>query len=215
MFTRPDYSNYLIHFTKGKAPVSEETNNLVGSIKGTTAAKRLLSILKSKTIYASHMPWVGKCTAVCFTECVWSSLFEHAKNYSSFGIGFTKEFIFKQGGNPVFYVRPTLFKGQKWSEGIKGFTTPFAPEYGEEKMNGCCKNPIDYTHEREWRVLHNLKFEYSDIAFIVLPSSKYLPIIPSAVQKAIRTDNILFMNNYRKIEELWPTHRINSEETPT
>lgn len=110
MFIRPDFSNYLIHFTKGKAPVSEETNNLVGSIKGTTAEKRLLSILKSKTIYASHMPWVG-CTAVCFTECVWSSLFEHAKNYSSFGIGFTKEFIFKQGGNPVFYVRPTLFKG--------------------------------------------------------------------------------------------------------
>lgn len=112
MFTRPDFSNYLIHFTKGKAPVSKETDNLVGSIKGTTVEERLLSILKLKTIYASQMPWVGKCTAVCFTECVWSSLFAHAKNYSSFGIGFTKEFIFKQEGNPVFYVRPTLLKGR-------------------------------------------------------------------------------------------------------
>lgn len=208
MFIRPDFSNYLIHFTKGKSPVSKEMDNLVGPIKGTTAEERLLSILKSKTIYASQMPWVGKCTAVCFTECVWSSLFAHTKNYSSFGIGFTKEFIFKQEGNPVFYVRPTLFKGQEWSKDIKGFTTPFAPKYGGENMDGRCKNPIDYTHEREWRVLHNLKFEYSDIAFIVLPSSKYLPSIPSVVQKAVGTDNILFMNNYRKIEELWPTHHI-------
>lgn len=208
MFIRPDFSNYLIHFTKGKAPVSKKSDNPVCPFKELREQERMQSILKSKIIFASHMPWVGKCSAVCFTECVWSSLFAHAKNYSSFGIGFTKEFIFKQGGNPVFYVRLSLFNEQMWNEEIKGFTTPFSPEYGEEKMDGRCKNPIDYTHEREWRILHNLEFEYADIAFIVLPSSKYLPSIPSVVQKAVGTDNILFMNNYRKIEELWPTHHI-------
>lgn len=207
MLNKPDFSNYLIHFTKSGAPVGKNDNPILLE-KRVTAQQRLVNILKSKTILASAMPWFAKCSAVCFTECVWSSLFDHAKKYSEFGIGFTKEFVFEQGGNPVFYVRPSLFKGQKWDDKIKGFTTPFAPKYGEEKIDGRCKKPVDYTHEREWRVLHDFTFEYKNIAFIILPSSRLLSIIPSRVQKAVCGDNILFMNNYKRIEELWPTHLL-------
>lgn len=208
MPTRPDFSNYLIHFTKGTAPVGVNSNPVFLQ-KRITAQKRLQDILSSKTILASNMPWTGR-PAVCFTECVWSSLFAHAQRYSAFGIGFTKEFVFRQDGNPVFYVRPSLFNGQQWGEPLKGFTTPFAPEYGDEHMNGRCRNPIDFTHEREWRVLHDFTFEYSDIAFIILPSPKYLHIISSRIQQTIGGDNILFMSNYRKIVEFWPTHHIDN-----
>ncbi len=206
MPTRPDFSNYLIHFTKGTAPVGINSNPVLLQ-KGVTAQKRLKGILDSKTILSSNMPWTRQ-PAVCFTECVWSSLFAHTRRYSAFGIGFTKEFVFKQGGNPVFYVRPSLFKGQQWGEKIKGFTTPFAPKYGDEAMDGRCKKPIDFTHEREWRVLHDFTFEYTDIAFIILPSSKNIPIISPKIQRTIGGNNILFMSNYLKIEEFWPTHHI-------
>lgn len=51
------------------------------------------------------MPWIGKHNAVCFTECPWASLITHTHQYSSYGIGFTKNFIFSKGGGPVYYVR--------------------------------------------------------------------------------------------------------------
>lgn len=208
MFTRPDFSSYLIHFTKGSAPVGRGKSNPTASQKGKSAEQRLKDILESKTILASNMPWTGPCSAVCFTECVWSSLFAHAKKYSEFGIGFTKEFIFGKDGNPVFYIRPSLFNEQKWNDNIKGFTTPFAPKYGKERMGNGGNKTIDYSHEREWRVLHNVTFEYSDIAFIILPSPAYQLTIPATAQQEIGEGKILFMSNYHKVEELWPTHII-------
>lgn len=208
MPTRPDFSNYLIHFTKNSAPVGRGKSNPAFSLKGKSAEQRLMGILESKIILASDMPWTGQCSAVCFTECVWGSLFAHAKRYSEFGIGFTKEFVFKQGGNPVFYVRPSLFNGQQWVEPLKGFTTPFAPKYGKERMGDSGNKTIDYSHEREWRVLHNVTFEYSDIAFIILPAPAYQSTMPTAAQQEIGEGKILFMSNYHKVEELWPTHII-------
>ena len=38
----------------------------------------------------------------------------HANNYSPYGIGFTKKYIYERGGNPVFYVRPEIFSKQEW-----------------------------------------------------------------------------------------------------
>lgn len=53
------------------------------------------------------MPYTVK-PAVAFTECVWASLLEHADTYSPYGIGFTKDYLFQNGGGPVFYMRRDL-----------------------------------------------------------------------------------------------------------
>ena len=79
------------------------------------------------------MPYTGK-PAVAFTECVWTSLLEHAGEYSPYGIGFSKSYLFREGGGPVFYMRQDLFRAQGgFHEGVYPFITPFVPSYAAEE----------------------------------------------------------------------------------
>lgn len=43
-------------------------------------------------------------TAVCFCDIPVADLQTHSKKYSRFGLSFRKEFLVKQGANPIFYV---------------------------------------------------------------------------------------------------------------
>lgn len=81
---RPDQSRYLAHFTK------------CNSRGGKSSAKDIFKkILSDKTIKAHSVPWT-KGPAVCFTECPWTSMTNHANNYSPYGIGFTKKYIYER-----------------------------------------------------------------------------------------------------------------------
>ena len=68
---RPDLSKFLAHFTREK---KDEKGELI-------PFNRLINILQEKKIYASEMPWTSS-KAVCFTECPWTSLIDHARRYS-------------------------------------------------------------------------------------------------------------------------------------
>ena len=117
---RPDQSRYLAHFTK------------CNSRGGKSSAKDIFKkIISDKTIKAHSVPWT-KGPAVCFTECPWTSMTNHANNYSPYGIGFTKKYIYERGGNPVFYVRPEIFSKQEWDVSIINYFTPFVPKYAPE-----------------------------------------------------------------------------------
>ena len=208
MENRPDFSDYLIHFTKGIKPCVDKGNPATTFAKGKSAQERLFSILKQRTIKASVLPWVKK-EAVCFTECVWGSLLSHAQKYSPYGIGFTKKYIFNNGGNPIFYVRPHLYESQQWDDNVHIFTSPFLPDYSDEKMRSTPHaKRVDYTHEREWRLSHELHFNYCDIAFIILKSHKDLEKLPQTLIKKIGEGKFIFMDNYKKVEEIWPLHKI-------
>ena len=76
MNNRPDFSNYLVHFTSNRAPFSSVSKIPVENFEEMNAYEKLASILESKKIYASKMPRTGA-NAVCFTECPWSSLLSH------------------------------------------------------------------------------------------------------------------------------------------
>ena len=91
---RPDFSNYLAHFTSNRQPVGKADikNPVKDKAKG-HAITRLINILNEKEIVASTMPWT-KSHAVCFTECPWTSLIDHTTAYSPFGLGFSKPLIF-------------------------------------------------------------------------------------------------------------------------
>lgn len=207
---RPDQSFYLAHFTKNGPQCDLPRENKKPTIEQMTALERLVNILENKKICASKISWVKK-DAVCFTECPWGSLLRHVEKYSPYGIGFTKKLLYSRNANPVFYVNPNIFKSQKWEDDVYAFLTPFVPWYASENVknlepfNG---KPIDYTHEREWRVTKDFLFTYKNVMFVVLKSVRDLEKIPENIVKEIGIEKFIFVDTYKKIEELWPTHRM-------
>lgn len=208
--SRPDISSYLAHFTSNKFPKGyKDIHNPTNPYMRVPAIKRLENILKDKKILASILPWTGALKAVCLTECPWTSLVEHTKQYSPYGVGFTKEFIFAKGGAPAYYVRPDYFRQQEWSNDAMTFVTPFWPEYATKEQKEKTKfKKCDYTHEREWRVPNDLEFDYSDIAFVILNDYNDIIQFPDELINVIGRDKFLLMDNYKKIETLWPVHKL-------
>jgi hypothetical protein len=207
---RPDFSDYLAHFTTDRAPVSKSTSNATAHVKGVSAIARLTTILTTKKIIASKLPWNNR-DAVCLTECPWGSLLDHANRYSAYGIGFNKAFIFGAGGGPAYYVRADHYNDQKWDNNVHTFVTPFWPSYRPHKLrnNGVLKDKdVDYTHEREWRVPHTLTFDYSHVEFVTLATYEDMAQFPKTLKDAIGRDKFLLMENYRNVEKLWPIHNI-------
>ena len=212
---RPDISQFLAHFTSNKFPKGfKDPDNPTNSYKYVSPEKRLISILEGRKIIASQMPWIGKHNAVCFTECPWASLITHTQQYSSYGIGFTKNFIFNKGGGPVYYVRADVFNSQQWDDAVLPYVTPFWPLYAPKgiKPLGTPRAGqtifCDYSHEREWRVTHDLEFEYEDVQFVVLPDYMAMARFPKELKDAIGREKFLLIDNYKMIEELWPVHKL-------
>ena len=220
-FIRPDFSEYVVHFTKNAAPVSAktETNPALKKIGSQTAKQRLLSILKTEKLYATRMPWTNQ-PAICFTECTWSSLLDHSARYSRYGLGFKKSYLFSRGGGPAIYLTPGLLEHQKKHTGkslrpfdpkLWAFMTPFCPPYAPQKYkDDFWKKPksIDYSHEREWRVPHDLDFKLKDVVFVIVASYDDMAKAPKLLKDGIGRDNWLLMDNYEKIEALWPVHKL-------
>lgn len=219
---RPDFSNYVAHFTKDAAPIGAVDNPddvIVKKIAG-TASERLVSILTQRRILATPMPWTNK-KAVCFTECPFWSLLAHANQYSPFGVGFTKPHLFAAKGGPAIYLRPDLYEKQQefkheerdhWRglhPELFAFVTPFVPDYAPEDVKGKWAKPtVDYTHEREWRVPHDFSFTLDQVQFVTVSTYADMANFPLALTDAIGHKKFVIMEMYREIERLWPTHRV-------
>ena len=221
MLVRPDFSEFVVHFTKDAAPITSKTESdpSLQAIAGTSAADRLVAILTGCCLRATRMPWTNR-PAVCFTECTWASLLDHAKRYSRFGIGFSKHFLFARGGGPAIYLTPGLLEHQKkhvgtgktpFDDTLYAFMTPFCPPYAPKKYRDQFWNrvkTVDFTHEREWRVPHDLDFNLTDVAFVVVAKYEDMAKAPKALKDAIGRDKWLIMDNYERIERLWPVHKL-------
>lgn len=208
---RPDFSMYLSHFTKDGDFCNGEQDVDVEAFRRMTAFERLCSILEMKEIKASAMPWTNT-PGLCFTECPWSSLLIHTQQYSSYGIGFTKEFIYKNNGAPVIYMRKKFqnalkrsIRDKKALSEILAMTTPYSPSFETKSMRKQIKL-VDYTHEREWRMTSNLHFEYKDIEFIIIAKHEDFDLLPQVFRKSFDRSRIIVMDNYRLVEDLWPVH---------
>ncbi|NUO19887.1 terminase [bacterium] len=218
---RPDFSNYVAHFTKapqkGFTGKDSAAESQIAAVSG-GAIGRLISILTSRTILATNMPWTGL-PAVPFTECPWWSLIDHTARYSPYGVGFTKEHLFNSGGAPAIYMRPDHYNKQKynpgWNPHVDAFVTPYAPKhafktafknrYAHLNRKG---HGTDYSHEREWRVPHNFTFELSAVQFVVVKSHQDVATVVNSIGTGLSQDKFLIMDMYKRIEELWPTHKI-------
>jgi hypothetical protein len=206
---RPDFSDYLAHFTTGRKPVvADEGNPTIELTTGKDAYDRLISILENKRIASSHLPWKGG-QAVCFTECPWSSMIDHAKQYSPYGVGFAKPRVFAAGGSPVYYVRADHWEKQDWDSHIKTFVTPFWPEYRPPRFKTAeYIKTCDFSHEREWRVPHDFTFQFSQIEFVVVKSYEDMARFPQHLKDAIGRDKFIIYDVYMNIERLWPVHNF-------
>jgi hypothetical protein len=223
---RPDYSEYVAHFTKSKPPCVRADDDSASLIRG-DALGRLISILEVKRIVATPMPWNHR-KAVAFTECPWCSMLDHAGEYSPYGVGFTKAHLFAAGGGPAIYLRPDLHERQRdfvhkendrW-EGIHpdlyAFVTPLVPAYAPKKLKDQYKDrfgekPLDYSHEREWRVAHDFTFNLDQVQFVTVASYEDVAGFPRELKDQIGRDRFVIMDVYRQIERLWPTHLLGGE----
>ena len=214
---RPDFSDYVVHFTKGTKPLGDEERQDISILD---APKRLEMILANKKLCATSMPWTSR-PAVCFTECTWVSLLDHSKLYSPFGVGFSKAFLFATGGAPAIYLRPDFFDWQKkhthpqqpFDDRLLSFVTPFAPTYAppsKKRLQSWSKfsKGLDYSHEREWRVPHDLTFKFSDVEFVIVNTYEDMAKLPKPIKDGIGRPKFLIMDIYRQIERLWPTHVV-------
>jgi hypothetical protein len=214
---RPDFSDYVVHFTKAGPPLGLGVRKTrvegLDEIAELSAYDRLQAILESGLIRATNMPHTDR-PCVCFTECVWGSLLDHAERYSCYGIGFHKTLLFSEGGGPVFYMRQDLYQAQSehggFDDAVWPFVTPFAPPYAPDdhlEQYRAGKGPIDYSHEREWRVPKDVPFDLAaDVSFIIVDTYLDEARMPKEIKDAVGRENIILMDNYRKVNELWPWH---------
>lgn len=216
MSNRPDYSEYVAHFT---STASIEGDPVLSAL---SPLERLSNILTEQRIRGTKKHWGLGGPSAAFTECPWASLLDHATQYSSYAIGFTKSQLWAKGGQPAVYLRSEILHAIKEhveSEAkqkvypaiapeLGTLYTPFEREEGWKLLDGTVIDThIDYAHEREWRVPGDFDFGYDDIKFLVVETFADVAKLPPAAVKAIGERSILSMDNYKRIEELWPTHR--------
>lgn len=78
MPNRPDYSEYVAHFT---STASIEGDTVLSAL---SPLERLWSILTEQRIRGTKKHWGLGGPSAAFTECPWASLLDHATQYSSF-----------------------------------------------------------------------------------------------------------------------------------
>lgn len=113
--------------------------------------------------------------AVCFTESTLAGLRAHRDVFAvKYGLAFDREWIFGQGGNPCLNVaerllkQPVLRAGDAYERHLYNFIPPALHPFINVIHEG-----FDATHEREWRVPGELRFDYRDVLFVFCPQSQF------------------------------------------
>jgi len=164
-----DMSNYVIHFTRGG--------------EGENAYKTMMSIYSSCVLRPKHQFGIGKNKApvktqqeaVCFSEIPagqWQRLVKRRE--TKYGLAFTKEFIIKHGGGPIWYVWKDTPHWQLLQNIMaSSIDDADAPIWGVTAMidapgqYGGRKYFFDW--EREWRYIGAMSFTPADVAFLLIP----------------------------------------------
>jgi hypothetical protein len=179
-YNLPDIGDHLIHFT-GR---TGNRYSLPDNVRDLDAAGRLAQILYESRLRANQTFGTGGRAIVAFTESSQASVLRLISDgtYTPVGIGFSKQFIFEQGGGPVLYVRGDewdaatavlpeparsravrFWPGAEWADGD-------ALILGQRILPESVANPSEWLHEREWRVPHDVTFGWGDVRFLIVPS---------------------------------------------
>jgi hypothetical protein len=179
-YNLPDVGDHLIHFTGrggGRLVIPDDIRNL-------DAAGRLGKILYDGRIRANPTFGTAGRAVVAFTESSQASVRQLIAEgrYTPYGIGFSKQFIFNQGGGPVLYIR-----GDEWETATAALPDPLRArcvrywpgavwEAGDplildaQVLPSAVADPSEWVQEREWRVAHDVVFGWGDVAFLIAPT---------------------------------------------
>jgi hypothetical protein len=150
---RDDLSDRLIHLTRG-APLE-------------VAATRFLQIMESQALLGGDGFIMGKYLCVCFSEAPIAKLSVILANpsangmrYSPFGVMVSKSWLYAQGGRPVIYQAKEEY--EHLPESLRYRHVTYDPTKG-----------IDFTWEREWRILSNSLSLDVNAVTLVVPTRKW------------------------------------------
>ena len=153
--TRLDISPYLVHFTRGETYEA--------------AFERLTAILTQRKLFGTARNIRGGYRCVCFSEAPLGTLAgglvneRYYSSYSPFGLLVSKRWLFGLGGRPVIYQTEeeyhALPPSHRWRH--------VRYDIREGKEN------IDFTWEREWRILIDCLEVNPGVAYVIVPSSEW------------------------------------------
>jgi hypothetical protein len=166
-----DFSDFVVHFTKDTSSSTAYANMVSICWERCLRAGNAFGVARQKA------PASAPQEAVCFSEIPLHELGRLAVRRSSYGIGFSKEFISRKGGCPVWY----LPKDSPAADAIQNVMSnalrqPAPASEPIWSITPCIDFPGDYPTgryrfewEREWRLPGSLQFRESDVAFLVIP----------------------------------------------
>lgn len=178
---REDISRFVVHLTR---------DDRKSFSNGSIARKNFLTILKEKRIvaYSSHclhhkkLPDKPFFKTACFTETPLNHIRQlvgpipgRQIELEPYGFVFLREFIVKAGGQPAIYINSydgntrlresvdELFRVARDVAPVNTLLSRLLP------FINAMHERYDFTWEREWRVLKELKFKHSDLVCVILP----------------------------------------------
>lgn len=124
--------------------------------------------------------------SVCFTETPLNQVFVQCQpipgrklHFQPYGLAFYETAVRRCGGNPVFYfesnsrIRSNLDElavstdCEKWKA-----TLPLFEAFGRPLFQSTNMSEIDFRWEREWRIVGNFAFTFSDVAYGLCPEDE-------------------------------------------
>lgn len=178
---RPDHSQYLVHLTR-EGVISEKRLSPRAILEKVLRDRALRAARPHGVLHRrlAQDPDLARRTAcVCLSEVpiaavrlLCQEIDGRSVKLAPYGLIFHKDFIRKQGGNPIWYLNTYGGPGlrdaflasiPKDDEALRKSSLlsllPFIDVCGPTKAGG----RYDFSWEREWRILGDLKFEYRDI----------------------------------------------------
>lgn len=174
----PDFNNVVIHFT-GRRGVERRAS----AVKDNDDLGRLRSIVGTRRLLGFDGPGISGAPSVCLTEatadgCSWLL---SSGRYTSCGIAFHKDYLFKVGGGPVLQVRGDEWDGvRSWPPSMRARAVrlwPGAQADPGERLPWWLSGRSEWSYEREWRVPTpegHLEIDLAQVAFLVVPSEQHL-----------------------------------------
>jgi hypothetical protein len=169
---RSDLTTGLAHLTrsvKGESSAIEVLYNILesGIINGsTTESGFIVGDIPAVCLQDAPLYAIGQ---NCWFEQTWREENNWAKKrYDATGLIFKKKYVYFNDGRPAIYdatihAKKYLPEDNWWR--IVNFDLSDS------------KNIIDWTHEREWRVPHQLKFNPEDVALLFANNSELVSFI--------------------------------------
>lgn len=125
----------------------------------------------------------SECRSVCFTESTLAGLKAHRDLFNvKYGLAFDREHLYGRGAAPCINIPESILKGNltRPGEQYPRYIYNFIPHELHPYIN-IMNSSFDATHEREWRHVGDLYFQWTELKFIFCPEADFPTFSPLQV----------------------------------